>query len=201
MKTLIPGAREFLLALGLNSLPLLLAAQERIEIGTRVRITGETVSNAVASTTTGSVLALRADSLWLQPENRTDPLSLPLSSIRLLEVSMGRSSQGGRGARTGALVGGIALATASYIEARACEPAPEVIFFGACTPEGTAIVLGLVLGGAIGGGIGYLIGSRFSTERWRVVPLAHLPGASVQITAIPLRLSVGVAPPAGRKHD
>lgn len=201
MKTLIPGRRGFLLALMLHSLPLLLGAQERIEIGTRVRITGETVSSAVAPSITGSVLALRADSLWLKPENRTDPLALPLGSIRRLEVSMGRTSQGGRGARTGALVGGIALATTSYIDARACEPDPLAGFFGACTPEGTAIVVGLGIGAAIGAGIGYLIGSRFSTERWRVVPVTQAPGASGQIIAVPFALSLVFTPPAGRDHD
>jgi hypothetical protein len=130
-----------------------LAAQQALEAGTRVRIhtAGATtpLTGTVAYRDTGSVAVLRAPA---------DTAFVPLTSITSVEVSAGRRSNIGRGAKWGALVG----AGAGALLGLAAMSEDDGYFeFGA-----EAVPIGMLGVGVLGGAVGGLFGALTTSERW-----------------------------------
>jgi hypothetical protein len=131
--------------------------------GARVRIS-ESHSGA-ATTETGTLVAIRADTLVLQPEHRVDTLRIPVGSVRTLEVSRGRKSRVGAGIGYGALVG---VATGALVPLAVCGGDCGASSVGNFT--GLLVVGGAVLGAVAGSVVGGVIGAAHSGERWEQVP-------------------------------
>lgn len=124
--------------------------------GNRVRVTAPTIS---AVPIVGTYTRMNADTLVLAVGERTR--SFPRAAVTRLDISTGRKSNAGTGARTGSLVGAgigaLALGTSAV-----------------CKEEGVTTTCALV-GGAAGGVagllIGAIIGAASKTDRWQAVPL------------------------------
>ncbi|MFQ5640080.1 MAG: hypothetical protein ACE5IR_19040 [bacterium] len=142
--------------------------EERVKVGDRVRVTAPDVSklkldregNVILSAVVGTVVTFEADTLVLKAEGQATPLTVPLVSLKKLEVSRGRKSHWLTGLGIGAIVGtflaGIAANDSKGFESQT---------FGTYFLEYSAV--GVPVFGGIGAGIGALI----KTERWREVPL------------------------------
>ena len=94
-------------AVGLGFLTVLLgpAAQPALAQGTRLRVTA---SDLVPPETKGLLVSWEADALVLNPEDLTETVTLPFSSVTCLEQYTGQTKAGGR------VVGGV-LAGALWI--------------------------------------------------------------------------------------
>lgn len=125
---------------------------DRLPAGTAIIL--ETASQGVLE---GSLAAFDDSGLTLHVEDRL--VHLPKSEI--LKVSTGdkRSGSGGKGALTGAAIGGASLALFLALAAAAddCTPGIQIV----CVSPGQ----GAAVGGAIGGGVGALIGFGVAKSR------------------------------------
>lgn len=147
----------------------------------RVRVTAPTVLTPARQP--GRVLALRRDSLLLQPDGGSDSLWLPLAAVTDLEVSRGRHASTGKGIVVGLLTGGAlgaVVGAATYQAPKPCPPSGLFCLNGFLDPGrgGTALIVG-VLGGVVGGVVGGFVGHAHQSERWERVapgPLASLLG-------------------------
>jgi hypothetical protein len=141
-----------------------LVAQEspHLSSGARVR-----VSVRQQGRQTGTLVAMKTDTLVLRAEGRNTPRTIPLSSVSRLDVSRGRASFG-KGALKGAGIGllvGVAYPTIEFIKGgRKDDFFPLALMFGS-------------LGGTF---LGALIGGSRPGEQWEQVSLE--------------RIRVGVAP-------
>src|SRR5688572_20853891 len=139
-------------ALAVLTAGMLGAQQPALEAGTRVRIhTGATtpLTGTVAYRDPASVAVLRAPA---------DTAFVPLASITRVEVSAGRRSNAGRGAKWGGLVGagfGTLLGMAAMAEDD-----------GYFELGAEAIPAGMIGGGLLGATIGVVIGALTSREQW-----------------------------------
>ncbi|HEV7588162.1 MAG TPA: hypothetical protein VGO40_08505 [Longimicrobium sp.] len=153
------------------------AAAQELQVGTRVRITAPIVRGdsrfvGTVTSTEGGRIRLRLDPSVRQ-DTRNDTISIPRNLVRRVEVSLGRSADGGRrtAAGTGALAGlvagvglGMALGAGSGRD-------------GVKNPWTTSLWLGPALG-AVGAGTGALIG-KGEHEQWRIVPPARVAGLPI----------------------
>lgn len=134
--------------------------RDSLPLGARVRVVAPP---QLLPPTIGTVLAQRADSLVLRiPPG--DFVSVPVRSIRQLEISRGRSSRAGTGALVGLAIGTTATA---------------IFLTGFCSDTDTNCQADeIVRAFAILGGpptlLGALIGSASHGERWERVPVARL---------------------------
>ena len=161
-----------------------LAAQtmpsQTIPRGTRIRVS---LKASPEKLLVGTADTLRNDWLRWRPADDSS-VTLPLSAINTLEISQGRHSNSGKGAKTGGVIlGGLSLATFGFLASL-----PEDDFFR--LEGGWRDALLLTAGGtAAGAAVGALIGSMSSSEHWQNVPLG-----SVQVAPVSLvRFGVGVS--------
>jgi hypothetical protein len=162
-----------------NSLPLLQ--------GDRIRLAAS-VSPQPELECTGRFLEARRDTLvaqcWLSGRKTWEEVSVPLQSLRTLEVSQGKKSNVGKGAWVGALVGagfGLALGVAVMAED------DSYAGYGA-----GAIPLGMLGGAFWGTAIGVVIGALTPGERWAEVPLEsiRMGPAAAMATGFSIRISL-----------
>ena len=143
------------------------AAQDTppIAVGERVR-----VSTASGATYVGLVGMVTSAVIEVQDEEGSRS-SVPLSTVRRLEVSRGQKSNASAGAFIGFVTGAI---TGALIGGSLGDAPP--IFGGETSPlsaEKKAFI-GFLLGGAGGAIIGKLIGEAVHSDRWVEVPLERL---------------------------
>ncbi len=178
-KTIITSLVALLLMA--RSIELIAQEKSRIEPGTRVRVTvskffqkrkDDNVSPAAPkSRYVGAVVALNADTLVIRAEEWPEPLFIPFTYFKKLELSRGRKSRVGKGALTGFLVGtgvgaglGAAICPSLHYEDSGTMGLTEDI----CIPVGVASFA------LIGTGIGAIVGSHISGENWEKVPLEKI---------------------------
>ena len=142
------------------------AAQDTppIAVGERVR-----VSTASGATYVGLVGMVTSAVIEVQDEEGSRS-SVPLSTVRRLEVSRGQKSNASAGAFIGFVTGAI---TGALIGGSLGDDPPllsEAFFFSAGEKAGIGFLLGAG-GGAI---IGALIGEAVHSDRWVEVPLERL---------------------------
>ena len=157
-----------------------LAAQDNVSApaGTRVRVTGSEVR---ARPVTGTVVGWHADTLVLLLQEGGESLRVPAAALARLEVSRGRRSNAGRGARLGLLGGAVVGAGlgAAFADAQVVS-------------NGTMVALAAGFGSVTGMLLGAGIGAAIHSERWEDVPLPDValvlapPGAG----GLTLRISV-----------
>jgi hypothetical protein len=149
--------------------PITLVAQQEppVERGDRVRVTVPSMSPEVLD---GTLLELSERLCVLRVEDRFVPLTLPLDSVKKLELHRGQKSKAGLGAGlgflTGAVVGGV---LGSYWGQESCGWM-EI----PCIKKPEATALGAIGFGLAGAGIGALIGSRITVDRWEEVTLQRV---------------------------
>jgi hypothetical protein len=121
-------------------------------------------------TTEGKVVAAGPDALLLTRPGAPEPVRIPWTSLKRLEVHRGRQSSAGRGALFGAVALGLYGASLSVCDSCTRTEAQE-------HPN-----LGLVLGAGLGAGLGSLIGAFIRTDRWDEVRLPP-----IRVSVIPQR--------------
>ncbi len=109
----------------------------------------------------GTVVAANADTLFLRIDKQVEPLKVPLSSLKKIEVSRGKKSRAGKGALIGFLIG---FATAEAFCA-------HIRYEDSGTMGANPWDCGLVIGGPAGGVIGAVMGAAINGGRWEEVPL------------------------------
>jgi hypothetical protein len=139
--------------------------------GARVRVfVADTTHTAKSDHLIATLVDFRDDAIVLRRESHGVASELPLAQIRRLEVSEGRKSKSGSGARIGLIAGiggGIGAAFIACADG-GCEEA-----------EGGNDYTGLVAaafglgGGLVGAGLGAVTGSFFHSEDWVAVPLPN----------------------------
>jgi len=105
-----------------------------------------------------TVLALKADTLVLDAEDRVETLEVPLALVEKVEISRGKKSNTAGGAIAGGLFGAVLGA--------ACASGPGG--YGCGGSDAEYVALATI---AAGTGIGALIGAAIKTDRWEQVPL------------------------------
>ena len=144
-----------------------LSAQETppLLLGMRVRVTtlelrriGQAPQTFTEIRRTGTLIALKSDTLVLREKENTVQRTIPLAHVKRLDLSQGRASHG-KGALKGAAIGFLAGGGAT---GGAVLGVAET--FGELTG---AFLLGAIPGALVGSGIGALAGG----ERWEQVPL------------------------------
>lgn len=108
-----------------------------------------------------TVLALKADTLVLDAEDRVAPLEVPLALVEKVEVSHGKKSRIGTGAIVGGLTGALLGALGS-------------LAWGDAGSLGSDAGVAILASTAAGTGIGALIGAATKTDRWEEVPLTDI---------------------------
>jgi len=144
--------------------------------GTRVRVT---TTEPRPERVTGTVVEWRGDTLVLAPQDGGGSVRVPTAALAQLEVSRGRRSNAGRGARWGFL-GGAVLGTglgAAFADAQVVS-------------NGAIVALAAGFGGLTGMLLGAGIGAGIHSERWEDVP-----AKDVSASLMPSRngLTFGVA--------
>lgn len=158
----------FLLMLAVAGIPSALAQEaSSVNRGDRVRIVS---SDRGDRPYTATVQAVRPDTLFVRRERPGghESVGLPVGSIGRLEVSVGTRSNAGKGAVTGAIVGG-ALGLVIGIAAWAGSEEGEFLEVG---PEAVPVSMAFLGGG--GAILGTLIGALSSSDQWAPVPLESL---------------------------
>ncbi len=157
--------------------------------GARVRVSlRATTTYLTRDRIVGSLVSLRRDTVVVSEHAGRADLALPIESIRLFEVSRGRTS----GAKKGALIG-LVSGAAGGIAAGLI-----VCAGGNCNNSGTGDLTRLVStvlgvgGGLAGAGIGSLVGGRIHSDRWERVPIKDLR-VGVAPSGLGVRLCVSMA--------
>ncbi len=133
----------------------------QLQPGQRVRIR----STAVDSLVVGTLTTISADTLVLQTTDGARPFGT--RTVQRIDVSQGMGHAGGRGAKIGAFVGGLAGALGGFASHQECS-ADGSCFFDEPLPE----ILGAGVAGALAGaGAGFLIGATQRRERWKPAAL------------------------------
>ena len=138
-----------------------------IKVGDTVRVSHDCVSRCREDK--GTVGAVEADSIVLSAEQGQLRVVILLTSVSRLSVVRGQKSHW----VTGAIVGGVALGTATAIAViSVCDP------WGTSEPVCSVTTGGIVAltaaGAAVGAAIGAGIGSLVKSDRWEDVPLDQL---------------------------
>jgi len=146
----------------------ILTAQEShaVNVGDRVRVSHDCAAKCREDR--GTVQAFEPDSMVLSAENGQSRVVILLTSVSRLSVVRGQKSH----LVTGAIVGGVALGTATAIAViSVCDPYGNPPNCSVTTGGIVALTAaGAVVGAAIGAGIGSLVKS----DRWEDVPLDQL---------------------------
>ena len=134
--------------------------------GAKVRVFAPSLSK---DPIVGKVVSIGPDSLVLSPRNPRFPrrLGVPVRSLELLQVSIGRGS--GRrnvlkGVRNGIVYGGLAGTVLGFAFTRPDEGVGRVDWSFA----------GMLGGAVIGIPLGALFGSAYASEKWEDVPLDRI---------------------------
>jgi hypothetical protein len=176
--------RRMVLGLGLIgalAVPRASAQESSVEIGSRIRFF---LDLSVPKRITGAVITLESDTLRLVPERRTDTISVPMGSIRRVELHRRRSAAGGAvfGGAIGMTLGGtamLAIAAAGHclsFDFSSYSPTH-------CPSDRTAMAV--IFGPAVAGAI---IGSVVRGERWVRV---HLPRVQASLGPSGVRVAIG----------
>jgi hypothetical protein len=161
----------------------LLAQQESpIGPGARVRVSRLGTVPPVICT----VLALKADTLVLDAEDRVETLEVPLSLVKKVEVSRGQKSNAGSGALKVGLIGasiGAVLGSAAWLGS----DSDDFIEIG---PE--AVAVGAAVLGGVGAFAGLLIGAATVSDRWEDVPLneIYVGPSSIAVDAVDVSVTL-----------
>jgi hypothetical protein len=145
------------------------AEADSLTPGLRIRVRS---SRLGARRAVGEVVAVDDETVRVRFFDSAEPIVLRRSSIRELEVSLGRRSRARAGAKVGAfvlgslgVVGGYFLGGAANID---CE--------NSCSPG--APFAGSLMVGALGAGTGALlgavVGTTMETERWQAAPTGRV---------------------------
>lgn len=143
-----------------------LAAQEKdfIGVGARIRVTAPAIST---SKIVGTLIALNADTLFLQAEKSafSTPLTIPPALIARVEVNRGKGSRG-----MSALKGSVIGFGGAFV------PTFLVLAVNATTLDmgGGDVLLYSLIGGAGGLVLGGIIGSQLPGERWENIPVDRI---------------------------
>jgi hypothetical protein len=138
------------------------------------------------------VLVQLRDSLWVRPERTADTVVLSVPSLSRLDVSLGRSGHGRRGAGIGFLTGvvlGGALGLASGDDPKdSCDGRLYCYKFSA---RDKALLYGGLLG-LLGSGVGAIVGANQKTDRWEPVLLTTIRANATQFGFSERRYQAGV---------
>ncbi len=164
-----------------NSIQLLAQDDLRLVPGKRVRVTaskflqrvkGVSISRARRIdelTYVGRVIALKADTLVLKAQDWDESFFIPFEHLQKLEVSRGRKSNLGKGAKVGFLIGsGLGAIFGAIAGAGNCLGLDD-----SADPDGCSINLGIYTGaafGILGMGFGAGVGAAHPGEVWEEVP-------------------------------
>lgn len=129
-----------------------------LERGAKIRIAEATVPE---SERIGRLESMRADSIQYRPDSRQIVRSVPLQSVRTLEVSR----QAGTRKSDYAVLGALAGAVVGYISSN---HGGQGLGTGNTDSSQNAIVGGIA-GVAIGGALGWWYGGKKKVERWHPV--------------------------------
>ncbi len=144
-----------------------------IEEGDQIRLVAPSLSDIKL---TGHVIEISTDAIRIARPNSQIPhrLDIPLNSIHSLEKYDGTKRNTGRGALTGAIVGGLGLGLASALSYEPCESDPDDIFDGCLIhfSPGSLFLMGAAAGGVLGTAVGAIIGSTSKRVVWKPVPLS-----------------------------
>lgn len=164
-----------------NTIQLVAQEDPRLVPGKRVRVTASKFLQKVKGVSisrarrieklryVGSLVALNTDTLVIRAQGWNESFFIPFENLKKLELSRGRKSNLGKGAKIGFLVGAgfgaiIGGVAGSGIGEKA-DPSSYVLHLG---------VLGGVFFGLLGTGIGAGVGAELSGEIWEEVPLEEL---------------------------
>ena len=141
-----------------------LCAQDTLVVpGARVRVYSP-------DRVTGTIETLSSDTLVLRTEARRSLQAIPFASITKLEVSRGRKSNVGKGARIGLAVGaGVGAIAGVILIIGECSGSAGCLFYSVA--GGVAGALYLFLPGTL---LGAVIGAVFRTDLWETVPLDRI---------------------------
>lgn len=145
-------------------IPAIIYAQDHsISPGDTIRVT---YSGAVNSRTIGILKDISADSLYLNKQDTT--LSLALTSVRRVDMSIGRRTWEGRGAAIGAVSGGLLLGVLMMASNGSSGSSSDTGGFSDLElfSPGEAFAAGFVVGAAGGAFAGLIIGGLTETHRW-----------------------------------
>jgi hypothetical protein len=153
-----------------------------VAAGDRVRVSRLGTVPPVVCT----VLALKADTLVLDAEDRVATLEVPLSLVKKVEVSRGQKSNAGSGALKGGLIGagiGAVLGGAAWLGS----DSDDFIKIG---PE--AVAVGAAVLGGVGAFAGLLIGAATVSDRWEEVPLheINLGRSSIAVDGVEVSIAL-----------
>jgi hypothetical protein len=121
---------------------------------------------------TGTVTAVRGDSIVFRRDKAGDSLTIGFAHVGRLDVGRGRHARPITGLGLGFLAGAAAgaIAGAATYQKPACTNDSFCLDFGV----GANVAGGAVLGGAGGALVGLIAGAFIHTERWRTVSLNGL---------------------------
>jgi hypothetical protein len=133
-------------------------ATPAIDVGARIRVWTSEMRKV-----TGRVEALTSDTLVLQPDSQTAPVSLPVATLIRIEISRGllsRKNSAWKHAKWGAVIGAVPGAISLGLQ-------HEQVGGGSSVAKATA--LGAWSGGLFGGLIGTVVGAMRPGENWERV--------------------------------
>lgn len=188
-----PRCIVFLLTLCLSSAVagVCVEAQERDPeslLGSRIRIT-RVKGSSLPERVEGRVVGVEGAHLVLARPDGTPSQTVPLTSVRRMEVHQGRKPATGRGFWTGAAVGGLAGAIGGAMWGSYATLDRDMN----ASPTGSMLVGGAAGGvvcGLVGGAVGAGIGSLFTQDHWRD---ASVPGPRTTLSLQPTRDGVKAA--------
>jgi hypothetical protein len=111
----------------------------------------------------GNLVAADPEALLLRLQGHDEPVRIPWSSLKRLDVHRGQRSLAGRGEKIGMLTVGIPFAALTFLSAGGAHLANGEL-------AAVALAAGTVAAG-IGGVAGMLIGGLYRTDRWDNVDL------------------------------
>jgi hypothetical protein len=137
------------------------AGAQTLAEGARVRLT---LLEPPQKRVVGSLLAIRPDAVEIRPDSLSRTIAR--ANIDRLEISRGIKSGSGKGAKYGAIFGGVILGSLGiFAAAVANSESSEHV-----SPVAAGAAYGLA-GAVVGGGLGALIASGSHYEKWEQVPL------------------------------
>ena len=184
MKTVIIISLTALLLMA-NSIQLLAQDELRLVPGMRVRVTASKFLQRVKGVSisrarrieklryVGRVVTLNADTLVIRAQGWDESFFIPFEHLKKLELSRGRKSNLGKGAKVGFLVGaGLGAIFGVVAGAGNCLGLDD-----SADPDGCSINLGIYTGaafGILGMGFGAGVGAAHPGEVWQEVSLEEL---------------------------
>ena len=149
--------------------------------GSRVRVT---IRDAYPGRTTGTLLALGADTLRYRPDGDSASRVVLLGQVKQLEISRGVHRHTWQGFLTGAVAGAFTGVVIGY--ASGDDPKQSFLSY---TRGDKAGILGAALG-VIGGGVGTIIGFAHRSEAWQRVQPPYAISLAPEHGAIRLAMRI-----------